>query len=296
MRILILSLLWLSTPVLAANWVASIEPLAMVARAVLGDDAEVSTLLLPNQTPHFAAFTPAQLQQVRGADVVIWLGAEAEPQLQSLLAKQRGTELSVLALPGVLRRAGGDDDNAHKYGAHDHDEHAHAGLDPHLWLSVDNMATLARAIATRAVAGGAEEAAINQRRDSFIAALLQWRQSARQQLAPYQQTPWLSQHDPWGYFAESLNLQPPLRVSNGLQSSTSSRHFSELMQQMRNVPVHCVVREPEAQRALLARLCQQDCKIVDLDPLGRDRVYGGYLKFIETLTQGFADCLSASAP
>src|SRR5690606_41612229 len=66
----------------AVTVVASIEPLAMLAREVLGDQAEVSTLLLPNQTPHFAAFTPGQARQVRDAELVIWLGHEAEPNVE----------------------------------------------------------------------------------------------------------------------------------------------------------------------------------------------------------------------
>ncbi len=287
MRVVVFLMMWISTPLLAANWVVSIEPLAMVAREILGDQAEVQTLLLPNQTPHFAAFTPAQLQQVRDADTVVWLGAEAEPQLQKMLSRARGDALALLSLPGIVRRDG------ERAEGHQHDEHGHDhdGLDPHLWLSADNLIALAQAICTHAIDAGLASAPLQQRRDRLVQALTDWKTQARAQLMPRQQRVWLSQHDPWGYLTETLGVHAPLRVSAGLQGGTSSRHFAELMTQVRAQSVQCVVREPEAQRALLTRLCP-DCVAVDLDPLGRDRHYDSVVAFLQALTEGFSRCLA----
>jgi len=286
-RILIFLSLWLPSSLWAATWVASIEPLAMVAREVLGEQVTVQTLLLPNQTPHFAAFTPAQLKQVRDARRVVWLGAGAEPHLEKMLARAADDSLALLSLPGVVRRHGAD------AAEHEHDGHAHAELDPHLWLSIENLVVLTNAIADAAIAEGHEASGVRDRQQRLTQALLQWQRQAQARLEPYRLVPWLSQHDPWGYFTESLGVAMPLRVSGSLQGSTSSRHFAELVTRIREQSVGCVVREPEAQKALLARLCP-GCNTADLDPLARDRRYDSIEAFLDHLAAGFARCLSAA--
>jgi len=269
----------------AVTVVASIEPLAMLAREVLGDEAEVSTLLLPNQTPHFAAFTPGQARQVRDAELVIWLGHEAEPNVEGLVDKAHGRTLALLDLPQTVRRYGD---------AHEHEGHAHhdSELDPHLWLAPDNAVRLADALLALAPQLGVDANAVAQRHDAFVKKLAQRRADWQQQFAPLHDTPWLTQHNPWGYLVDEWQLHEPLMVSASLQGSASARRFAELVQQMRAQNVRCAVAEPEAQRALLARLCQGECRIVDIDPLGRDLAGQGYVDFLQHIATRLQTCLA----
>lgn len=266
--------------------VASIEPLAMVARDIFGDQAQVETLLLPGQTPHFAAFTPAQAQQVQQADLLVWLGADAEPYLRALVKKGRGQRLALLDIDGIERRT--DDDG------HDHD-HGVEGLNPHLWLSPLNMRLLARQLAAQASSLGLDPARTQQALTSFEQRLDDQLARSRQRLAPWRDTPWLSQHNPWGYFVAAMSLRSPLVISESLQSGTSSRRFAELVAQMRSEQVQCAIAEPEAHRTLMARLCQGDCRLVDADPLGRDLAGTGYVEFVGALAARFAGCLGGPA-
>lgn len=269
----------------AVTVVASIEPLAMLAREVLGDEADVSTLLLPNQTPHFAAFTPGQARQVRDADLVIWLGHEAEPNVAGLVDKARGRTLALLELPQTVRRYGD---------AHEHEGHAHhdSELDPHLWLAPDNAVHLAEALLALAPQLALDANAVAQRHGAFVIKLAQRRADWQQRFAPLRDTPWLTQHNPWGYLVDEWQLHEPLMVSASLQGSASARRFAELVQQMRAQHVRCAVAEPEAQRALLARLCQGECRIVDIDPLGRDPAGQGYVDFLQHIAIRMQACLA----
>ena len=288
MRYPILALLLiLSAPLSARTLVASVEPLAMALRDLYGDSAKVETLLAPNQSPHNPMLSPRQMLRLRQADLVVWLGAEAEPAVADLMARRDGPSLALLSLPEVTRRQGGHDHGNDDHG-HDHDHHDHQGrLDPHLWLDPANVAALARGLAERD-AGGLPEG----QPAAFLAALERATDAARARLAPLSERPWLSFHNPWGYFQQRLGLREPVTVSEQLGAGPGSRRFVALAERVERESVRCAVAEPEAQRALLARLCP-DCRRVDLDPLGRDHPGGGYGAWLDqVIAAGFQRCLA----
>jgi zinc transport system substrate-binding protein len=255
--------------------VASIEPLSMIARDVMGDSAAVETLLRPAQNVHSASLTPGQARAIRDADLFVWLGGEAEPQLAPLVARRGGDTLAMLEQRGVTRLGGG---HGHEGGRHDHDRMM---LDPHLWLAPENARALAMALSETT---GRDPA-------SFLAALRAAQDRVRERLAPFRESPWLSHHDPWAYFYRSFPLTEPLTLSEGSPRGISSKQLLELARRMQADRVHCAIAEPEARRALLEKLCQDDCRIVEADPLGRDLAGTGYTAFLETIGARFADCL-----
>lgn len=291
--------------------VASVEPLAMLARQVLGDQVVVKTLLLPGQTPHFASFTPGQAQLVQQADLIVWLGADAEPNLAALVRKSHGQRLAMLDVEGLMLRYGMGHAHEHRHApsgsvtaagrsaresaaAIDHgpDDHAASELDPHLWLSPHNMERLAQALANQGKSLGLNSVETDAALHAFEQTLADTLAASRKQLAPYAQRDWLSQHNPWLYFSDALSLRVGMQVSSGLQGGTSARRFAELIQQMKSNSVRCVLAEPEARRALLVRLCQpNDCRIVDADPLGRDLAEARYTDLLVHLTRKFEQCL-----
>jgi len=280
---------------------ASVEPIAMLLREVLGDTVTVDTFLLPSQTPHDASFTPGQARKVQRADLIVWLGAEAEPSLARLMTRARGAELALLSLPNVHRRTllgteGEQEqsrDEHHDHSAdHDHDhQHAAGALDPHLWLAPDNMLLLAQALpATLQPLGVAAESS-QQAVDVFAERLKQQRQAISAQLKPFAQRPYISHHDAWGYFAETFTLRAVTPISANTTLSPGSRRFLELLKKIKQQDIRCVMAEPESRRALLERLCQGDCRIVEADPLGRSLGEVGYNALLQDLADRFVTCL-----
>jgi ABC-type Zn2+ transport system substrate-binding protein/surface adhesin len=49
--------------------------------------------------------------------------------------------------------------------------------------------------------------------------------------------------------------------------------------------------EPESRRALLERLCREDCRIVEADPLGRQLGAVGYTVLLQDLADRFTTCM-----
>jgi zinc transport system substrate-binding protein len=273
----------------------------MLLREVLGDTVTVDTFLLPSQTPHDASFTPGQARKVQQADLIVWLGAEAEPALARLMTRARGTELALLSLPGVHRRtllgSEGEQeqshDEHHEHGSdpeHDH-QHAAGALDPHLWLAPDNMLLLAQALPAKLQPLGLTEKSSQKAVAVFAERLNKQRQAISTQLKPFAQRPYISHHDAWGYFAEAFALQAVTPISANTTLSPGSRRFLELLQQIKQQDIRCVMAEPESRRALLERLCQGDCRIVEADPLGRGLGKVGYSALLQDLAERFVSCL-----
>lgn len=291
----VLFCLWLAMPVHAAESgepprvLASIEPLAMLLRDVFGDTVTVDTFLLSSQTPHDASFTPGQARKVQLADLIVWLGKSAEPALAKLMARGDGAELAMLSLPDIHQRElqGSDKD-------HDHD-HAHDqqnNLDPHLWLSPDNMIELARALPAQAAALGLDPQQVQEQVARFETQLNRQRTLLQQQLAPYTDKPYLSHHDAWGYFAEAFGLRPVLPVSASTDLSPGSKRFIALIRQIEADNIQCFMAEPESRRALAERLCRDQCRVVEADPLGRGLGKVGYAALLDDLSQRFVRCLA----
>ncbi len=281
----LVTLMMLSAQAVSQTLVASVEPLAKVLRGLYGDQVEVVTLLQANQNPHQLALSPRQAMLVQQADLLVWLGEAVEAPLAPLVARRQGPTLSLLALEGVHRREGGED---HDHG-HQHADHADATLDPHLWLSLDNMMRLAGALAQQYTQGlKAGEPA-------------RWQQQAKERHARHRQAlvglegvSWLSYHQPWGYLTETLGLAEPLVVSKQLDAGPGSRRFVALAGEIREQQVRCAILEPEARAAMVSRLCP-DCRVQPLDPLGRDYPELDYLSWRDRLVEGFRACLQAGA-
>ena len=284
-------LLMLCSPAWSQTIVASVEPLAKVVRSLYGPQVEVVTLLQANQNPHQLALSPRQALLVQQADLMVWLGAEVEAPLSPLVARRDKRSVALMDVPGVKRRESG---THHDHDDHDHHDHggAHAQngayLDPHLWLSVDNMILLSRAVAT-ALPEGLE----SQQPEAWQARAVEIQSQWRSRLAALAQRPWLTYHHPWGYFTDAQGLAEPVVVSQQLDAGPGSRRFVTLAAEIRERDVQCMIREPEAREAMLKRLCA-DCRVEALDPLGRDQPTLNYLDWLDYLGAGFERCLKGA--
>lgn len=282
-------LLLLCSPAWTQTIVVSVEPLAKLVRSLYGPEVEVLTLMQANQNPHQLALSPRQALLVQQADLLVWQGAVVEASLAPLVARRGKASVALLDLDGVVRRDGGGhahEEHHEAHGAgHDHAEQDDAYLDPHLWLSVDNMILLSGALAT-ALPEGLEE----QQPSQWQAQARDKVAQLRNRMAPLSAAPWLSYHHPWGYFTDPLGLEEPVVVSQQLDAGPGSRRFVALAAEIRERGVQCMIREPEARIAMLNRLCA-DCREEPLDPLGRDQPGLNYLDWLEYLGDGFERCL-----
>jgi len=119
------------------NVVTSIFPVYDMARAVGGGNVTLSLLTPPGTEAHTFEPTPADIVRLEKAAVFIYNGADMEPWVSDILAGVKNPDLLVVdtsrgitLLKGYVRE--GNDEE---------------GVDPHIWLDVDNAKKQIDAIA-----------------------------------------------------------------------------------------------------------------------------------------------------
>ncbi|MDP2086052.1 MAG: zinc ABC transporter substrate-binding protein [Gemmobacter sp.] len=265
--------------------VTDIPPVHALVAMVMGDLGTPDLLLDRGANAHSFALRPSQAAGLQAADLVVWVGPGMTPWLDRALdgIGTKGHRLELLAAPGTLRRDYGDhaahdhaeghadhDDHAghddHKaeaaHDAHDdhddhddhdhhaaeagHDDHAHAGLDPHAWLDPANalhwLDLIAAELAEQDPANAAAYAANAAAAKDGITAL-----DARlaADLAPLQSRPFVVFHDAYGYFAGHYGLTLAGSVAMGDAATPGAGHLQDLRARMTEGGILCAF--PEAQ-------------------------------------------------
>ncbi len=119
------------------------------SKAVCGEKGEVSLLLPPGAEVHTWRPKPSDIVRVSSADLFIYIGAELEPWIYSLLESLKNPDLRVLEVSEALSLH-----KEHPFG-HQNSYSSHA-LDPHIWVDfgmdqiiVDKLATVLSEIAPK---------------------------------------------------------------------------------------------------------------------------------------------------
>lgn len=147
-RTLLASALIMAGPLSSASAavVTSIRPLGFIASAIADGVTPTEVLLPDGASPHDFALRPSDIQRLRGADLVVWVGPDMEAFLTKSLAPVAAKhQLAISELSGVkpLLMKGEDDDHdhdhatdAHNHAGHDEgDGHHHGEYNMHVWLS-----------------------------------------------------------------------------------------------------------------------------------------------------------------
>lgn len=180
--------------------VAGFYPLAFAAAEIGGDAVEVVNLTPPGAEPHDVELSVRDVESVRNADVVLYLGQGFQPALEDAAEGADGTAIDLLGgldlRPGAEEHA--DEEEAAAAEAEEEEEE-HEGLDPHVWLDPVRFAQVVERIG--AELGG--EAPARQLASQLRALDGEYRSTladcARQEL--------VTAHDAFGYLGERYGLE-----------------------------------------------------------------------------------------
>ncbi|WP_454049216.1 metal ABC transporter substrate-binding protein [Cellulomonas sp. Marseille-Q8402] len=124
---------------------ASFYPLQYVAQQVGGDLVDVQSLTPPGAEPHDLELSPAQVDEVGRADLVVYL-AEFQAAVDDAVDANPPAHVVDAAQDTELHAAVHDKDGEeHAEG----DEHEHGSLDPHFWLDPTRLPAVADDVAAQ---------------------------------------------------------------------------------------------------------------------------------------------------
>jgi zinc transport system substrate-binding protein len=254
----------------------TILPITQFTNAVVGDRAEVISLIPTSVSPHDFQASPADVQALANADVLVKNGLEMEAFLDDLVANAQNPNLVIIdssegiapisneAVEGHSDGKTDDPDHDQEHGApadtdHDHDHaageahdpaeaghHHHGEFNPHIWLDPKRAIQQVENIRDVMIAVDPEgEDVYTANAAAFIAALETLDAEIAEQLAPFVGQTFVAFHDFAPYFAESYNLQAQFLVDVP-EENPSPEDVKRIMDTVQASNLKTILTEPSA--------------------------------------------------
>ena len=263
--------------------VNSIRPLHLITSELAGDMAESRLLLPETVSPHLYQLKPSDRRLLQEADRVFWVGPELERFLVKPVALLRNDQVvALLHAPGITLI----DES--------HDGHDHHGIDPHIWLNVDNVRVMAQAIADELTSLDPDNRSMYQQnlRD-FLKKLTEVDQQTALRLEPLKHQGYVLLHDGYSHFEERYGLRRQAAFSLSPDRKPGARHLLAMRKLLDSGRVVCLFREPQYQPAVLDSIVgDRAIEQGVLDPLGSQAI--DYAEFYQKFSMDFERCLSVS--
>jgi len=273
----------------------SIKPLMLIAREITGGTKlKVDYLLPPTVSEHNYALRVSDAKKLRSAGLVIWLGPEIEPYLESSLSnwvlEQKPTKSLPLLEKIVFDEPIYDDDEVTERAGLDENHHR---VDPHIWLSPLLAQQMAKQISDRlSLIYPADKPRFEANFEIFSQKILALDKETGESLKAHQNQPFFVYHGAYSYFVKryGLNQIGVLHAQPG--AAMSLKQLSELQLTMeKQTQGVCLFREPQFALAPVPAFKSTSLiKTGALDPLGINA--DSYELLIKHLTKGFLQCFA----
>ena len=308
-----------TAPVLADQLqvVVDIPPVHGIVEGVLGSNASITTLISRGIDPHNYTMKPSHAAALSAADLIVLIGESLTPslaeKLPSLASNAQIIELAKVSNVHLIAYedahedheddAHHDDDhhddhadekeqNEHEHDEHhddEHDSHDHSGINPHIWLDIDNADVWAHAIAKSA---SELSTALTSDINANLAAFEQTLIGLKSEMQTLTAKPYSVSHDAFGYLEESFGIDHPQAVTNGMGLRPSPSDMANLRAQIEATPPACMIIDPNDHTALAYALAEEySIKTVEFSQLG-EIVEGenAYLILMQGAVTAFKTC------
>ncbi|MGO2158650.1 MAG: zinc ABC transporter substrate-binding protein ZnuA [Serratia proteamaculans] len=311
-RTLLATALMMAGPLSSASAavVTSIRPVGFIAAAIADGVTPTEVLLPEGASPHDFALRPSDIQRLRAADLVVWVGPDMEAFLtKPLTSVAANRQLAISELNGVkpLLMKGEDDahdhehDHDHAADAHNHADHAgddghhHGEYNMHVWLSPEVAKVTAIAIHDRLLE------LMPQNKDKLDANLRQFENLLTQtdknvgnMLKPVQGRGYFVFHDAYGYFEKHFGLSPLGHFTVNPEIQPGAQRLHQIRTQLVEQKAVCVFAEPQFRPAVINAVAKgTNVRSGTLDPLGIGIALGkdSYGNFLTQLSNQYVSCL-----
>lgn len=219
----------------------SILPQAEWVKAIGGEHVEVNVLIPPGADPHTYNPKPSQMKALAKSKIYAAVGSGIEFEL-SLLEELLDINPSVLLVDcseGVeLIEMGDSQHNDEHASSHPHSQ------DPHIWLSLSNVSTMATNIYNGLAAVDPENKDYyRQNLDSYLAELDELDHTFRQGFAGLSNRVFIIQHPSLGYFARDYNLTQVAAEEGG--SDATPKSMERTIKQARENNIKIIFVSPQ---------------------------------------------------
>lgn len=251
--------------------VTTLFPLYDMARAIGGDDADVTLLLPPGMSPHSFEPKPSDIADIGTADIFVYTGDFMEPWARDTIAGLGRTDLRVVdASEGVsLLPMSAHDEEGEE---HDKESHGHdGGNDPHIWLDFDNASLMTAGIADAfAQADPAHAAAYADRASDYMLGLSETDLAYREGLSDCRtRTIVYGGHYAFGYPAHRYGLEYVAAQGFSPDAEPTADDLVTLVEQVRSLGLPYVFSETLSNPKIAEMIANETgASVLELNPAG----------------------------
>ena len=261
----------------------SIAPQKYFVQQIGKDFVDVQVMVPPGADPHTYEPKPKQMVALAKAQLYFAIGVEfekarlkkissANPQMKVIYTDQGIRKIPMQASQHHAEEKN-DENGKHQTEAENESgdgQHAHGGLDPHIWLSPPLVMKQAKTILTALQEVDPAHHAIYQANyEAFSAEIADLDAELRNVFAGKQGLEFIVFHPAWGYFAHAYGLeQVPVEIEG---KNPKPAQLTELIKNAKEKNIKVIFVQPQfsAKSAeLIAR--EIDGQVVSADPLAED--------------------------
>lgn len=275
----------------------SIEPIALIVRDLVGEQADVQVLVTGAASPHHYSLAPSQLQQFNAADLIIWIDPNFEffmAKIMTQLSSDKAVVMQLSTLDDIVWTQKHNDgskfheDKIHKNQGHEHDgEH-----DFHLWLNPANIKIIAKNIQNVLNTEPPESLQkIKIDADAYAASLDALTLELTTIFDDVKNKKYAAFHNAYGHFIEAFNLTQIDFIAQVPDEQISGKRLLNLKSSFRNAT--CLIADileiEEAHK--MSRLLKLPVVQVDVLAVEKNSPSFGYHDYLRNMAVNFSTCL-----
>jgi zinc/manganese transport system substrate-binding protein len=256
--------------------VATTPEVADFVRNIGGSDVAVTQIIKPNVDPHDFEPTPADIQAISAATVIVKNGVGLEGWLDRTIEASGFKGTVVDSSQGVTLREGGHEEEGEEHAGEEYGDEEH---DPHIWHNPQNAKVMAANIEKGLAAADPAKAATFATNLTAYSAELDKLDADNE--AAFAQLPagdrkLVTNHDAFGYYVDRYKLQFVGSVIPSLDTSAelSARQLSDLVAKIKATGTKAIFTESSLPPKSADAIAQQaGVKVVG----GEDALFGDSL-------------------
>ena len=301
---LIIIISFIINPVFASqnsSIASSIRPIAMLLKAVTGDETSVNILLPGNMSPHNYRLRFSDIKLIKESDLFFWVGPNLESGI-SKAVKTHGTtniiklmDIDDLSWPKTTGELGHSHSNLNH--GHDNEHESYEGVkdnrDHHIWLSPQNAVAIVATINDLLGKKFPDKKEFFEKNtNNFEASLKSLNITIRERLEEIKHKGFLVAHDGYRHFVDFYELNQLGIVDLTDDISPSAKHKGNLNKLIDKTS--CIFTDPQHTSKVANQLAKKfNINSRELDLMGHNIPLGknSYIDFLSKLSETVVECL-----
>ena len=301
---LIIIISFIINPVFASqnsSIASSIRPIAMLLKAVTGDETSVNILLPGNMSPHNYRLRFSDIKLIKESDLFFWVGPNLESGI-SKAVKTHGTtniiklmDIDDLSWPKTTGELGHSHSNLNH--GHDNEHESYEGVednrDHHIWLSPQNAVAIVATINDLLGKKFPDKKEFFEKNtNNFEASLKSLNITIRERLEEIKHKGFLVAHDGYRHFVDFYDLNQLGIVDLTDDISPSAKHKGNLNKLIDKTS--CIFTDPQHTSKVANQLAKKfNINSRELDLMGHNIPLGknSYIDFLSKLSETVVECL-----